>query len=355
MAEEPSFGPGGSGSGPFSSDSSPWVWVLIPVGIVVAIGALAVCLHSKRRQRLASYLHTTAPSPPPTAQPPGTRSRAINERELEEAWVRGAPPTTQNAAIPAPGGRWVNNTNGTGSRWYWAGSEPRRARPEEGLNELGEAPPPYEKAKKPPSSPSPPPNPNGEGPAPKSGPASSASSTHRGTAAAFELGVDDNENEMEMHTLAPAITGRTLTSTASSVSDGARRSMGDPLSPFTFSGVPSTAASSVHERGLSPPPYDGLAVSAPANGAVELPTAVPVELPVPAPANGNGPPAPWAEDAEESDGDDGGHFAVGSASSSSLSSSSESSSTGAVTPPEPAVLAGERQNGHGHGHGHGQR
>jgi len=329
---EPSFGPG---PGPFSSDSSPWVWVLIPVGIVIAIGALAVCLHSKRRQRLASYLHSTAPSPPPNAQPPESRSRAINERDLEEAWVRGAPPT-QNVAIPAPGGRWANS-NGTNSRWYWAGSEPRRglSRPEEGLNELGEAPPPYEKSKKPHS---PPPNlnnlnPNGEGPAPKSGPTSSAPSLHRG----FGVGTATTFEEMEMHTLAPAMTGRTLTtlateqSTASSVSDGVGRSVTDPLSPFTLSSVPSTVASSVHERGLSPPPYDGPAAFA----FAPAPTPGPVELlatPVPGLA-----PAPEVEDGEDEDND------IDHSSRSSLSSNLSSTISGMVTPPEPAVLAEERE------------
>ncbi|KAK0613424.1 hypothetical protein B0T14DRAFT_278920 [Immersiella caudata] len=335
---EPEFGPGGPPA--FSSDSSPWVWVLIPVGIVVAIGALAVCLHSKRRNRLASYLHSTAPSPPPNAQPPGGRSRAINERELEEAWVRGAPPTSQHT-IPAPGGRWANT--GTGSRWYWAGSEQRRARPEEGLNELGEAPPPYEKAKKSPPSPPPPLNLNGEGRAPKSGPASSAPSLHRGSGIGAALSFESSE-EMEMHTLAPAITGRTLTtiatgqSTASSVSDGVRRSMGDPLSPFTLSSIPSTAASSIHERGLSPPPYDG--VPAPMEGTVELSAPVPMELAGVVPVSATFPPAAWVESVDGSDdeGEDEVIMEEGNERSSAAGSSATSVS-GVLTPPEPAVLA----------------
>ncbi|KAK4449160.1 hypothetical protein QBC34DRAFT_463818 [Podospora aff. communis PSN243] len=342
---ESEFGPNGVPA--FSADSSPWVWVLIPVGIVVAIGALAVCLHSKRRNRLASYLHSTAPSPPSGAQPPRSRSRAINERELEDAWVRGAPPTAQRT-VPAPGGRWANN--GTGTRWYWAGSEQRRAQTEEGLNELGEAPPPYEKAKK--ASPAPLNlNLNGEGPVPKSGPTSSASSIHQG----FGIGTAtsyNNQEEMEMHALAPAITGRTLTtiatghSTASSVSEGARRSMGDPLSPFTLSSIPSTAASSIHERGLSPPPYDG--VPPPAEGTVELPAAVPMELAgtVP-PISATFPPSAWAESVaeggDEGEGrgleEDGESSAAASGSSNTSAPGSSNTSVGGVlTPPEPAVL-----------------
>ncbi|KAK0616107.1 hypothetical protein B0T17DRAFT_510648 [Bombardia bombarda] len=167
---------GSSATPPLFSSDHPWVWVLIPVGIVVALGGVAVCLHSRRRRpqrsRHANRATTAAiPGSGVTDEGGGgrgilssrldpSRTRAL-ERDLEEAWVRGATTTTtgsrgntaaylyharsQQANMAMAGssaagsqGRWARPAN----RWQWAGV----SRPEEGLNELGEAPPPYEKA-----------------------------------------------------------------------------------------------------------------------------------------------------------------------------------------------------------------
>ncbi|KAK3685057.1 hypothetical protein B0T22DRAFT_208838 [Podospora appendiculata] len=129
----------------------PWVWVLIPVSIVVILGGVAIVLHSRRRARYRTALST--PPQPGRLDPSGTRAL---ERDLEEAWVRGAtsggtrrppplPSTTTLSSTSQPNllhqraaGRWTRPSN----RWQWAGGV---SRPEEGLNELGEAPPPYEK------------------------------------------------------------------------------------------------------------------------------------------------------------------------------------------------------------------
>ncbi|KAK3325892.1 hypothetical protein B0H66DRAFT_142475 [Apodospora peruviana] len=142
---------GGSVSAPLFSSDKPWIWAMIPVGFVVIMGALALCLHSRRRARYHFNRYPDNSSSPPAGG--GTRldssgTRAL-ERDLEEAWVRGAtgtrrppPPTLHNhragsATQAAAGGRWARPSN----RWQWIGV----SRPEEGLNELGEAPPPYEK------------------------------------------------------------------------------------------------------------------------------------------------------------------------------------------------------------------
>lgn len=122
---------------------------MIPVGFVIVIGALALCLHSRRRvKHFEAGLAATSPSGATRLDPAGTRAL---ERDLEEAWVRGAQPTRRppagaryhyhgrsgSGAPSAAAGRWTRPT----SRWQWAGGVSRQ----EGLNELGEAPPPYEK------------------------------------------------------------------------------------------------------------------------------------------------------------------------------------------------------------------
>lgn len=71
-------------------------------------------------------------------------SLALIERDLQESWVRGAP-TQRRENIGSRsgigGGAWGGSRSTAMRRWDWAGI----FRPEEGLNELGEAPPPYEK------------------------------------------------------------------------------------------------------------------------------------------------------------------------------------------------------------------
>ncbi|KAM7203716.1 hypothetical protein V8F33_002031 [Rhypophila sp. PSN 637] len=136
---------GGSVNEPLFSSDKPWVWAMIPVGFVVVIGAVALCLHSRRRvKHFDAGLVQTSALGGARLDPAGTRAL---ERDLEEAWTRGATPTRRPPAryqgrtgsgVPsAAAGRWTRPT----SRWQWAGV----ARQEEGLNELGEAPPPYEK------------------------------------------------------------------------------------------------------------------------------------------------------------------------------------------------------------------
>lgn len=107
-------------------------YVAIPLATVVAIGLIASVFHAKSRRRLLSnhgqYLG------------PNAGERRVLERDLQEVWTRGAP---QYEHQQRPGvGRWSRNANGVG-RWAWA-REFLSARNEEGLNEFGEAPPPYE-------------------------------------------------------------------------------------------------------------------------------------------------------------------------------------------------------------------
>ncbi|KAM7185404.1 hypothetical protein V8F20_011823 [Naviculisporaceae sp. PSN 640] len=142
---------GGSVNTPLFSSDKPWIWAMIPVGFVIVVGALALCLHSRRRvKHFEAGLAATSPGGGTRLDPAGTRAL---ERDLEEAWVRGATPTRRpppgarypyhgrsgsGGAPSAAAGRWTRPT----SRWNWAGAVSRQ---EEGLNELGEAPPPYEK------------------------------------------------------------------------------------------------------------------------------------------------------------------------------------------------------------------
>ena len=114
-------------------------YVAIPLAVVLSLGVVAMVLHTQRRKRLLKRRLQYVGSNP------GAR-RAL-ERDLQEAWMRGAPPEErrrqqeQRRAM----GRWNRNANvvNAGGRWAWA-RELLTARGEEGLNELGEAPPPYD-------------------------------------------------------------------------------------------------------------------------------------------------------------------------------------------------------------------
>jgi hypothetical protein len=118
-------------------NSRPWAYVAIPLAIVVGIGLIAVLLHTQRRKRLMKVrLHYVGSNP-------GAR-RAL-ERDLQEAWMRGAPQEERRQQRYAMA-RWSRGANG-GGRWAWA-RELLTARSEEGLNEFGEAPPPYDGRKR---------------------------------------------------------------------------------------------------------------------------------------------------------------------------------------------------------------
>ncbi|KAK3360168.1 hypothetical protein B0T25DRAFT_122648 [Lasiosphaeria hispida] len=263
----PSFGNNDDNN---ASNNKPWVWVLIPVGIVVVIAGLAVCLHARRRRQRK---RGAASLPPPNNphNPPGSRTRAFNEHDLEEAWVRGAPAPGTGATAAAPsGGRWARTA--AGSRpWYFGsgsgsgarGTRSRAVRPEEGLNELGEAPPPYEK-------------PTTTANAIPKPPASSSSSLR---------------DQVELQTLASAppllatATGTTATTATSAWTSSDARS---PLSPITVSSSLATTPSPSCGRASpspdppvytgGPPAYDG-----PPTGGPD-PRAASTDLALPAPA-----------------------------------------------------------------------
>ena len=101
----------------FLSAEHPWAWVLIPIGIIVGIGCLAAFLHSSRRRRRR---RRQAAQMAATAMHQRRRSRSRNDGDLEAGSLE----------------------------WDRASQREQRARNLrlEGLNELGEAPPPYEKS-----------------------------------------------------------------------------------------------------------------------------------------------------------------------------------------------------------------
>ncbi|KAJ9150045.1 hypothetical protein NKR19_g5466 [Coniochaeta hoffmannii] len=127
-------------NGSASSDfhSRALAYVAIPLAVVVSLGVVAMVLHTQRRKRLLKRRLQYVGSNP------GAR-RAL-ERDLQEAWMRGTPPEERRQQQRRAMGRWNrNNANGVngGGRWAWA-RELLTARGEEGLNEFGEAPPPYD-------------------------------------------------------------------------------------------------------------------------------------------------------------------------------------------------------------------
>lgn len=133
----------GSASYPLLS-SKPWAIIAIPLGVVAGLGALAVIFHTRRRRRLKSRLLVSS----------DPRARQALERDLQEAWVRGASSHGNSQQQQRTTTRWVRPA----SRWAWAHNV-LQSRAEEGLNELGEAPPPYDARKR-----------DGDGPGPAPGP-----------------------------------------------------------------------------------------------------------------------------------------------------------------------------------------
>lgn len=165
MSSGPGFGgfPGDITDGD-DDNNHPWVWVMIPIGIVIVLGALALCLHIRRRKQFLethkSRVVSTPARRPSAHYASETQSRdgetrfgvrevdgpslAMIERDLQESWVRGAPTqrsSNTGSRSGAGGVAWGSSRPTAMRRWDWAGL----FRPEEGLNELGEAPPPYEK------------------------------------------------------------------------------------------------------------------------------------------------------------------------------------------------------------------
>ncbi|KAL1866990.1 hypothetical protein VTK73DRAFT_4400 [Phialemonium thermophilum] len=149
---------GSAGFSPFPD--KPWVWIAIPLGVVGGLGILAVLIHTRRRRRIKARLLISS----------DPNARQALERDLQEAWVRGATavsadgsssrtppyrsllrsppnplaPSSTTSPLPPPRSRWVRPS---ATRWAWAHNV-LQARPEEGLNELGEAPPPYDGRKR---------------------------------------------------------------------------------------------------------------------------------------------------------------------------------------------------------------
>ncbi|KAK4459569.1 hypothetical protein QBC42DRAFT_254274 [Cladorrhinum samala] len=117
----------------------PWTWVLIPVAVLIALGAVAACLHTSRRRRRAAQLRheSSLNSRRLTPSSPHLSPRARHRRHRGQDLEAGA---TYYHANGAAASRW----------WSLPPSQTNHHRPshhlpEEGLNELGEAPPPYEK------------------------------------------------------------------------------------------------------------------------------------------------------------------------------------------------------------------
>ncbi|KAB5515235.1 hypothetical protein GE09DRAFT_1160594 [Coniochaeta sp. 2T2.1] len=121
------------GSAAPDMSSHPWAYVAIPLAVVVGLGLMAVALHTHRRKRLQKARLQYVGSNP--------AARRALERDIQEAWARGAPQEETRQQRRAMR-MWRRDANG-GGRWAWA-RDMLTARSEEGLNEFGEAPPPYD-------------------------------------------------------------------------------------------------------------------------------------------------------------------------------------------------------------------
>ena len=153
-----------------SNDNAPLpdnhsnVYFLVPLTAVVVLGLLAFWIQRRRTLR-----KNAAAAGGRRRSHMDATGRRILERDLENAWVQGATRRSTIITTGGPGGAVVavysgprqghNNINNhgggpagasgrrtrTNNRWAWI----QNARlPEEGLNELGEAPPPYDRRRK---------------------------------------------------------------------------------------------------------------------------------------------------------------------------------------------------------------
>ncbi|KAK0728435.1 hypothetical protein B0T26DRAFT_748657 [Lasiosphaeria miniovina] len=142
------FGPIGP---PIFSSDRPWLWVLIPVGVVVTLAGLAVWLHTRRRRRLHRLQQQRHEDGLPynlrdTRHPTTTRSHGGTGMATTREFPIPSPPSPPLMAAWAPPSQPATAATGGSSRTraarFGGGFS---ARQQEGLNEFGEAPPPYEK------------------------------------------------------------------------------------------------------------------------------------------------------------------------------------------------------------------
>ncbi|KAL6363323.1 hypothetical protein LRP88_02735 [Fusarium phalaenopsidis] len=91
----------------FSISDRPFAWIIIPLAVIIIIGCIATLIQVRRRRR-----------------------------RRQQQWAGQGP----RVLGPPPGRLFgATGTRGNGRRGPWAGT-----RSQEGLNELGEAPPPYD-------------------------------------------------------------------------------------------------------------------------------------------------------------------------------------------------------------------
>jgi hypothetical protein len=116
------------GSAAVDLSSRPYAYIAIPLCVTLALVLFAIVIHSKRRKRLAK-LHPVRTNP---------QAQRAHERDVQRA--------SQLGALGQPGRRVLATrrwSSRNGGRWAWIPTQ--FATPgEEGLNEYGEAPPPYE-------------------------------------------------------------------------------------------------------------------------------------------------------------------------------------------------------------------
>ncbi|KAK3378088.1 hypothetical protein B0H63DRAFT_451902 [Podospora didyma] len=135
------FGPP-SLNAPLFASNKPWLWALIPVGLVVIFGGLALWLHTQRRRAEAQRQREEAERLPYHAQNRDPRVAAAASAHLLPPPMSFASSVSSSPGPPPP----PAVLGAPGTRWVRFNAASTRAR-EEGLNELGEAPPPYEPKK----------------------------------------------------------------------------------------------------------------------------------------------------------------------------------------------------------------
>jgi hypothetical protein len=124
----------------------PWIWAIFPLVLIVVVAILGVFLRIKRQQTRRANAEAEARLTALGLDPDQVRDH------LQREGVWRSPDASGTGAngivgIRTPGGialTMVPRGWGRNGRWAWANGfyGPHRA-PEEGLNELGEAPPPY--------------------------------------------------------------------------------------------------------------------------------------------------------------------------------------------------------------------